>query len=108
MSKTVPDDERTGGRYGLTVEPLTPELARRLEMASTTTGVVVSDVDPDGPGAEAGLQPGDVIVQVDRKAVKDAAQLRATLDQATSQRPALLLVRRQNGGSVFLTLAARG
>jgi serine protease Do len=101
------EDERTGGRYGLTVEPITPEVARKFELAKDTSGVVVSDVDPDSPGADAGLQPGDVIVQVNRKPVKDAAELRAALDEATSQRPALLLVKRENG-TVFLTMSAGG
>jgi Do/DeqQ family serine protease len=107
LTKAGPEGEHTGGRYGLTVEPLTPELARKLEVEKDTTGVVVRDIDPDSPGADAGLQPGDVIVQVNRKPVQTGAQLRAALDEATTQRPALLLVKRENG-TLFLTMSAKG
>jgi Do/DeqQ family serine protease len=99
-----PAGERSGGRYGLTVEPLTPELARRLRVKGST-GLVVSDVDPDSPAADAGLRPGDVIEAIDRKPVADADELRTALDGATASKPALVLVNRQ-GSAVFLTISA--
>ena len=98
-------DTPAGGRYGLFVEPLTPELARRLKVKATE-GVVVGEVDAEGPAADAGLQPGDVILEVDRVTVGDADALRKALDAATGKRPALLLVGRQ-GNTLFLTMGAR-
>ena len=68
---------------------MTPELARRLKVKATE-GVVVGEVDAEGPAADAGLQPGDVILEVDRVAVGDADALRKALDAATGKRPALL------------------
>jgi S1-C subfamily serine protease len=66
----------------------------------------VAGVDPDGPGAEAGFQPGDVIQEVNGKPVFDAVSLRAAVKSADA-RPALVLVAR-NGSRLFLTLQGRG
>ena len=68
-----------------------------------TEGVVVGEVEAEGPAADAGLQPGDVILEVDRVAVGDGDTLRKALDAAAGKRPALLLVTRQ-GNTLFLTM----
>jgi Do/DeqQ family serine protease len=90
------------GRYGLRVEPLTPETARELELPRATKGVVVTDVDPAGAAADSGLQQGDVIEQVNGTAVSSVEELRGALD-AGGSKPALLLVTR-DGTSLFFTL----
>jgi S1-C subfamily serine protease len=90
------------GDFGLSVQPLTPDVARELELTKKTGGIVVRDVDPDGAGAAAGLQPGDVITQVNGKAVSSVSELKAALGQA-GNRPALLLVTRKNA-DLFLTI----
>jgi serine protease Do len=82
------------GRYGLDVEPLTPELARQLK-TDARSGVVIAAVDPAGPAGEAGLEAGDVILSVNRTKVADGDQLKAALDRTPAGRPALLLVERQ-------------
>ncbi len=89
--------------FGMTVRPLTPEAARDLELNGRREGVVIQDVDPDGAAAAAGLQPGDVIVQVNGQAVKSTSELKSALGLA-SDRPALLLVARK-GGESFVTLS---
>ena len=96
-----PDGSDTQG-FGMTVQPLTPEIARELELTGRRDGVVIRDVDPDGAAAAAGLRPGDVIAQVNGKGVTSASELKSALGQSTS-RPALLLVARK-GGDVFVTL----
>jgi Do/DeqQ family serine protease len=108
-AKPAPRSERTsetdataGGDYGMTVEPLTPEIARELELSTRRDGVVVRNVVPDGVAATAGLQRGDVIVQVNGKAVNSPGELKSGLDQS-KDRPALLLVAR-SGGDVYVTL----
>jgi serine protease Do len=88
--------------FGMTVQPLTPEVARELELTGRREGVVIRDIDPDGAAAAAGLQAGDVIVQVNGQAVTSTSELTSALGQ-TSDRPALLLVARK-GGDVFMTL----
>jgi serine protease Do len=91
-------------RYGLSVEPLTPELARRLEVESKS-GVVVRDLDPNGKAAEAGLRTGDVIEQVNQKSVFTPDELKRALDATPKDRPALLLVTR-GGSTIFMTIQA--
>ena len=90
----------SSGRFGLSVEPLTPERGRALGVRATQ-GVVVAAVEPGSRAAQAGLRPGDVIEQVDRKDVASVEALRSAL-QAGSQ-PALLLVHR-GAATVFVTL----
>ncbi|HEY7509525.1 MAG TPA: DegQ family serine endoprotease [Vicinamibacteria bacterium] len=93
------------GGFGLSVQPLTPELADRLGVRAAT-GVAVTSVDPEGAAAEAGIREGDVIEEVNRKPVRSSQELRAAL-RASSDRPALVLVNRR-GDSLYLTLTARG
>ncbi|HWS53202.1 MAG TPA: DegQ family serine endoprotease, partial [Pyrinomonadaceae bacterium] len=47
-----------GGRLGVAVEPLTPESAARLELPRDTRGLLVTNVDPEGPAADAGVRRG--------------------------------------------------
>jgi Do/DeqQ family serine protease len=95
--------DRAFGPTGMAVEPLTPEVARELGLSGRREGVVVSDVNPDGAAAAAGLKPGDVITQVNGEAVKTPNELKAALGAATD-RPALLLVVRDNA-DLFLALS---
>jgi serine protease Do len=90
------------GPTGMTVEPLTPQVARELGLSGRKEGVVVRDVDPDGSAALAGIQPGDVISQVNGEAVKTPNELKAAL-AASRERPALLLVTRENA-DIFVAL----
>ncbi|HKX02491.1 MAG TPA: DegQ family serine endoprotease, partial [Methylomirabilota bacterium] len=60
---------------GLTVEPLTPETARQNRL-SARRGLLVTEVAPGSPGAEAGIKPGDAIVEVNRRPVADATAFR--------------------------------
>jgi Do/DeqQ family serine protease len=82
---------------GVAVTPLTPELASRAGLGRDAHGVVVQNVDPDGRAADAGIQPGDVILEVNRQPVQSVDDLRAAVRKA-SERPTLLLVRRSDGG----------
>lgn len=107
----LPADKDTGSttsgdgrpeQLGVTVEPLTPEIAQQLGLRRNTQGLVVTDVDSAGPAAEAGIQPDDVIVEVNHQPVKSAADLRAALRRSGS-RPALLLVNR-DGRTLFIAV----
>lgn len=91
-------------RLGLSVEPLTPEAARRLDLPAGTQGLVITKVDPSGPAADAGLERGDVIVQANQQAVRSLTELKAAVER-NGTRPALLLVSRL-GATVYLTVKA--
>ncbi|HYG81960.1 MAG TPA: DegQ family serine endoprotease [Pyrinomonadaceae bacterium] len=93
------------GQLGITVSPLTPELVTQFELPQGTEGLLVREVDPNGPAAEAGLRRGDVIEQVNQQPVTTGAQLKAAIGRAGS-RPTLLLVNRQ-GTTLFLTVQGR-
>ncbi len=74
---------------GLTLQSLTPSLARQVGVSPSTQGLVVTDVDPSGAGARAGLTRGDVIEKVNGQAVNTVAELHAAL--AASPKPGLTL-----------------
>ncbi|HZH33111.1 MAG TPA: DegQ family serine endoprotease [Pyrinomonadaceae bacterium] len=93
------------GKLGVRVQPITPDLARELELQPGTQGVAVADVDPNGPAADAGIQRGDVIVQANRQPVRSSGDLTSAIGR-TGTRPALLLVNRR-GNTIFLTVRPR-
>jgi serine protease Do len=92
-----------GGQLGLSVQPLTPDIARQLKLDPKTGGVVVRDVDPNGPAAEAAIRPGDVIVEANRQPVRSTDDLRRAISK---EGPVLLLINRQ-GRAAFLTVDPR-
>ena len=100
-----PSDPRGSGRYGMSVQPLTPDVAEGAGVPRGTTGVIITDVDPSGLAADSQLQEGDVIEKVDGKPVKSGDELRAALDRKDGK-PSLLLVHRKDA-TIFLTLASK-
>jgi serine protease Do len=92
------------GKFGMSVQPLTPQIADRLELDRDVQGVVISEVDPSGAAASAGLREGDVIQQINGRSVSSTEQVRAGLD-AAADKPVVLLVARANG-SFFVPLRA--
>ncbi|MGH7008263.1 MAG: PDZ domain-containing protein, partial [Stellaceae bacterium] len=82
---------------GLSVADLTPELRERYQLADDSAGVVVTNIDKDGPAAEKGMRAGDVITEVAQESVKTPADVVKTIDAATKagRKSVLLLVDRQ-------------
>jgi serine protease Do len=93
----------TSEDLGLAVQTLTPELAENLGLERALKGVVVTQVDPSGPGGEAGLRRGDVILEVNRTPVKDAAAYTKALRGAGKGKSILFLVRRGDN-TIFLAI----
>jgi serine protease Do len=96
------EGEPNSGRFGMAVEPLTPQVASELGISDRKSAVVVRDVDPDGAAAAAGLKPGDVISQVNGRGVTTPEELKSALN-TVSDRPALLLVTRDKA-DIFVAL----
>ena len=89
-----------GGRLGISAQPLTPDIARQLGLRSNVAGLLVRDVAQDGPAAEAGVQPGDVIVEANRQPVRSTADLQRVLGKGG---PIVLLMNRE-GRTFFVTI----
>lgn len=90
------------GSLGIVVQPLTPQVAERVGLPRSTTGLLITDVDPAGPAADVGIHSGDVIARVNDRQVRSRADLQAAVAERTD-RPALLLLTR-NGTSLFVAL----
>jgi len=90
---------------GLSVEDLTAQTARQLELPANTSGVVVTGVEDGSRADDAGLHSGDVIQQVNRQPVKNVAEFERAMKQA-GDKSAVLLVNR-NKHTSFVVIAAR-
>jgi serine protease Do len=88
---------------GLTVQTLTSDLAENLGLDRNLKGVVVTQVDPGGPAAEAGLRRGDVILEVNRQPVKDVDAYRKAIKAVGKGKSVLFLVRRGDN-TIFLAV----
>jgi serine protease Do len=84
---------------GVSVENLTSQVARGLNLPSGTTGVVVNEVSPASAAASAGLKQGDVIQEVNRRPVKNVAEFEAAV--RNSKDGTLLLVNR-DGHTLYI------
>jgi serine protease Do len=82
------------------VQPITTDIAGQLNIKPDTKGLVVTDVDPSGPAAYAGIQPGDVIQQINNQPIRSAADIRPALQKSVGK-PALLLINR-GGHPIFV------
>ena len=91
------------GLEGLQVGTLTPDIAQQLELPATVRGVVVTNVDPNSSAADAQIQRGDVIQEVNRRPVANVQQFRTAVREAGNQ-PILLLVNRR-GQTRFAVIA---
>jgi serine protease Do len=78
---------------GIAVQELTPEIAADLGVEANA-GVVVSGVEPESPAADAGIQSGDVIREVDRKPVQSVEDFSRKIEKARSEDQILLLIQR--------------
>ena len=92
------------GDYGFEVAELTPEVAQRYNLKETA-GVIVVNVDPNSKAQEAGIQQGDLIIEVNRKDVASVKDFKNLIDQHKKKDGINLLVKRMNGGLMVIHLA---
>jgi serine protease Do len=90
------------GELGMTVQRLTPQIAESLGL-ERADGVVVSAVDPGSAADEAGIRRGDVILEVDRKPIRNIDEYKKSLAGIRKGKGVLLLVRRGES-TLFLAL----
>jgi serine protease Do len=104
------DTEPTSTGFGMTIEPVTPDIARELKLPSGQNGVLVSDVSRGSPASNAGVTPGDVILSVNRNPVSSVSQVTRELESAPQGSTVFLVVwrvSRTGGQETFLTLRKR-
>jgi serine protease Do len=95
-------DEDTGTLNGVAVGDLDSGARQQFDLPNTVKGVVVTDVDPSSAAAEAGLKPGDVIQEINRKPVKTAQEAVQLTEKATDKTTLLRIWR--DGGSRFVVV----
>ena len=78
---------------GMSVQNITPEIAKGLGLKSET-GILVARVVPGSPAAKANIRSGDVIQQVNKKPVKDVEDFKQQIENAKDQETILLLIQR--------------
>ena len=76
----IRDGKVSHGHIGIGIADVTPENAKFFD-ESNASGGVVTQVEPDSPGAKAGLQIGDVITEIDGQKVTDAGELQVIVGQ---------------------------
>jgi serine protease Do len=92
------------GWMGVSIQPINEDLARTYRMAEAK-GAVISDVTDDSPADKAGLEPGDVVVEVDGRQVEDNNDLsRYIASKAPGTTVRLKLLRNGSDKTVSLTL----
>jgi serine protease Do len=93
----APDTGERGALQGVSVQVLTGDLRRQLQLPVSAHGVVVTDVDASSRAADAGLQQGDVVESVNRKPVNSVADFNAAVRAGANSGSTLLLVHRGQG-----------
>jgi serine protease Do len=105
-SEVASNDSQDGpqsGKLGLAVGNLTPESRQQFNVPDQVHGVVVENVRPASPADDAGIQPGDVILEVDRKPADSASQFASEVHQTKDGKDLLLLVW-SKGNSSYRTI----
>ncbi len=105
--KEIASNGHGKARWGLGVTDITPELRDQLQASSDVHGAVVEQVQPGSAADNAGLQRGDVIVEVNRHPVQNAADVQKALSAVPQGQDALVLVW-SSGGTTFRVLHADG
>ncbi len=94
------------GKWGLALRELRPEERAEREL-DDGQGVLVTGVEPGSPAHEAGIEAGDVVLQVNRKPVDSVAALRKEAGKVADGGKLVMLVQSADGGDRFAALASR-
>jgi len=102
-ANSAANSEHGKGRWGLSLGDLDQNSRDQLQLPANVHGAVVEDVTPGSPADNAGLQRGDVIMEVNRHAEQSAAEVAHALSSIPNGQDALVLVW-SNGGNTFRVL----
>jgi serine protease Do len=90
-------------RWGIGLQDLTPDLRQELQAPEDVHGAVITDVKPGSAADIAGLQRGDIILEVNRQKVSNASDVQKALSGLPNGQDVMLLVR-SNGGNAFIVM----
>lgn len=103
-AETTPErKETTAPLSGVGVRELTPEILKTLQLPEGQQGVVIDQVSPGSSADAAGLQQGDLILEVNRSPARNVREYEAAVSKRKSDQTALLLINR-GGRALFLTI----
>jgi serine protease Do len=88
---SVKESQKSSNPWGFSVQPLTAELAKKFGY-SEDAGVVITEVAPSSPASAAGLEPGMLVQQVNRRKVTSADEFNDAVQQNKEAKTLLLLV----------------
>ncbi len=88
---------------GLGVRELTPDLARHFGLEENEKGVVVVKVDPSGRLFEAGIRPGDILLQINQRNITSLDEYKIIIQKIKAKERLLLLIQRK-GQDLFVTV----
>ena len=100
MDSLVKNGRVERGLLGVTIQNLTPDLAKAFNLKQTT-GALVGDVSAGGPADKAGLKSGDVITQFSGQAIQDASQLKLRVAEAAPGSKVPVVVNRNGEDKTF-------
>ena len=110
--KQVADNDGNGsqqrGKLGLAFGDLTPDMRQQMNIPSQVKGAAVQSVRPASPAEDAGLQPGDVIQEVNRKPVTNAEEFANNVHAVPAGKDILLLIWSHGGASYRVVHPAQG
>lgn len=98
----APQKQSDSGKLGLTLQPMTPQIARQFGIEGDTEGMVVTGVDAGGPAADAGIARGDILLEINRQPVNSLDAVQSAI-QSAGAKPILLLISRR-GQTIYLTI----
>ena len=105
MQEDVVSGEYQNVMKGISVQDMTPELAKKLRIPDRIKGVIISDIDEESI-ANGILRQGDVIQEINRKKVADTKAYQEVVSKVKAEEDVLILVFR-NGSSLFITLSQK-
>jgi serine protease Do len=94
------------GKVGVKVTELTADRAKEMGYPAKTEGVLITEVEPNGVAAGAGLRSGWLILAVDQQKVKTVEEVQKALEQGSLEKGLLLQVRTPHGGTAYVLLEA--
>ena len=97
-SATTPRGGALSQSLGLQLSPMTPRFAQQLGVSANAGGLVILNVDAGSDAGQKGIQPGDIVVSANYKAVDEVGQLESIVSEAKSAGRTTVLLRIQRRG----------